>query len=156
VYLETNESSSSGPLFPATPEQLLERRAAMRSLIYLAAEAHQSGAREVDPAAIARLASTFSVPVTITIEWDASADVAQPSIMIRGPRRPALRIPDSLTPREADVASLVAEGLSNAEVARRLGISVATVKDHVHHILERTGYRNRTALTAGLRGSDAH
>ena len=128
----------------------------MRSLLTLATEAHQSGRREVDPAAIARLAATFSVPVTITIEWDASMEVAQPSIMIRGPRRPALRIPDTLTPREGDVARLVAEGLSNAEVAERLGISVATVKDHVHHILERTGHRNRTALAAGLRASEPH
>jgi DNA-binding NarL/FixJ family response regulator len=48
-----------------------------------------------------------------------------------------------LTPRETEVLQLLAEGLSNAEIASRLYISPATTKVHVHHILEKLGARSR-------------
>lgn len=48
-----------------------------------------------------------------------------------------------LTPRESEVLALIAEGLSNAEIARRLFISMSTAKVHVHHILEKLGARTR-------------
>lgn len=48
-----------------------------------------------------------------------------------------------LTPREAEIADLLENGLSNKEIARALGIRVATVKNHVHHILERLQVRRR-------------
>jgi DNA-binding NarL/FixJ family response regulator len=51
--------------------------------------------------------------------------------------------PDGLTPREAEVLSLVAEGLSNGEIADRLVISAATVKTHVNHILGKIGVNGR-------------
>jgi DNA-binding NarL/FixJ family response regulator len=51
-----------------------------------------------------------------------------------------------LSPREREVALLVARGLSNKEVARELGLSEGTVKAHVHSILQKLGLllRNRT------------
>jgi DNA-binding NarL/FixJ family response regulator len=48
-----------------------------------------------------------------------------------------------LTRREAEVAALLDEGLSNKEIARRLCIELATVKNHVHSILEKLRVRSR-------------
>lgn len=48
-----------------------------------------------------------------------------------------------LTRRESEVLSFLAEGHSNAEIARTLVVSVSTVKTHVHHILRKLDVRNR-------------
>jgi DNA-binding NarL/FixJ family response regulator len=48
-----------------------------------------------------------------------------------------------LTRREREIATLVARGLQNKEVARRLGISDATIKNHVHNILQKLNIRGR-------------
>ena len=59
-------------------------------------------------------------------------------------RRPAEpELPDELTPREAEVLALIAEGLSNAQIAERLVVSAATVKTHVNHIFAKAGVRDR-------------
>ena len=58
----------------------------------------------------------------------------------------------ALTPRERDVAALIADGRTNRAIADALVISPATVKDHVHHILEKTGLPNRAAVAAAWRG----
>jgi DNA-binding NarL/FixJ family response regulator len=52
--------------------------------------------------------------------------------------------PDELTPREADVLRLIAEGKSNREIARALYVSEATVKTHVNRIFAKTGSRDRS------------
>jgi DNA-binding NarL/FixJ family response regulator len=49
----------------------------------------------------------------------------------------------ALAPREADVARLVAEGLSNAEIGRRLGMSEPTIKTYVSRVLTKLGCANR-------------
>jgi two-component system nitrate/nitrite response regulator NarL len=54
----------------------------------------------------------------------------------------------SLTCRERQIVLLVAEGLSNKEMCRRLAISEGTVKIHLHNIYEKVGVSNRTALAA--------
>lgn len=54
----------------------------------------------------------------------------------------------ALTSRERDVAALVARGLTNKRIAAVLGISVATVKDHVHRILAKSGLETRAGVAA--------
>jgi two-component system, NarL family, nitrate/nitrite response regulator NarL len=60
--------------------------------------------------------------------------------------------PIRLTAREHEVVELIAHGLSNKEIAGRLSIEVATVKNHVHHILEKLDVHRRTEAAARLRG----
>jgi DNA-binding NarL/FixJ family response regulator len=60
------------------------------------------------------------------------------------PSGPAMAsLPAGLTPREAEVLTLIAAGLSNTEIAERLVVSEATVKSHVNHMLAKIGARDR-------------
>jgi predicted ATPase/DNA-binding CsgD family transcriptional regulator len=73
----------------------------------------------------------------------------------RGPRRrPAFGWP-SLTPAERNVADLVARGLTNPEIAARLGVSAGTVKGHVSSVLRKLGVRTRAELAAAISGNSA-
>lgn len=51
-----------------------------------------------------------------------------------------------LSPRETDIVKLIADGLSNQEIADRLFISNGTVRNHISTILEKTGLEHRTQL----------
>lgn len=53
-----------------------------------------------------------------------------------------------LTERERQIVDLVALGLANREIARRLGIELCTVKNHVHNILEKLNVHRRTEVAA--------
>jgi DNA-binding NarL/FixJ family response regulator len=66
---------------------------------------------------------------------------------IANPPAPA-RLPGGLTPREAEVLTHVADGLSNAEIAERLFISEGTVKSHVNHLLAKIDARDRAQAVA--------
>ncbi|MEE4493143.1 response regulator transcription factor [Streptomyces sp. BE230] len=52
-------------------------------------------------------------------------------------------LPDGMTSREGEVLVLIAEGMSNAEIARRLHISQATVKSHINNLFAKAGLRDR-------------
>jgi serine/threonine-protein kinase PknK len=56
-----------------------------------------------------------------------------------------------ISTREIDVVRLVAQGLSNKEIAGRLHLSVRTVESHVRHVLTKTGMVNRTQLATWAR-----
>jgi DNA-binding CsgD family transcriptional regulator len=55
---------------------------------------------------------------------------------------------DPLTTREREIAALVAQGLSNREIAQRLVISERTAQNHVQHILVKLGFSNRAQIAA--------
>ena len=65
------------------------------------------------------------------------------------------------TPTEERVVDLVAEGLTNPQIAERLLMGRGTVKTHLEHVFAKTGYRNRAELAAAAskrqsqRGSDS-
>jgi DNA-binding NarL/FixJ family response regulator len=56
-----------------------------------------------------------------------------------------------LTARETEIVGLIDQGLSNKEIAQHLGIEVATVKNHVHNVLEKLRVRRRAEAAARLR-----
>lgn len=75
----------------------------------------------------------------------------EPPVAYARPRRhPALA---GLTRREGEVAKLIASGYTNQQLAKALYISLATVKDHVHSILSKTGFENRSQVAAAWLGS---
>jgi pimeloyl-ACP methyl ester carboxylesterase len=71
---------------------------------------------------------------------------------------PRLRrsVPTSLTPRQAEVAALVAEGLTNREIAERLGITERSAESHLERIRLRLGFRSRSQLAAWYVAREPH
>lgn len=56
------------------------------------------------------------------------------------------------TKRELDILKELTTGDTNAEIAKRLFISVPTVKSHIGHLMEKTGFKTRTELVSEARG----
>ncbi|MET7630551.1 response regulator transcription factor [Streptomyces sp. NBC_01724] len=70
--------------------------------------------------------------------------IAEFSRMTAAPRAPLRDRVGDLTERETEVLSLIAQGLSNAEIAARLVVAEQTAKTHVSRILAKLGLRDRT------------
>jgi two-component system, NarL family, nitrate/nitrite response regulator NarL len=60
---------------------------------------------------------------------------------------------DTLTEREQEILGLIERGYSNKQIARTLGVKIPTVKNHVHHILDKLGVAGRGAAAAVARGT---
>ncbi len=89
-----------------------------------------AGHAQLDPAVQRRLLEALSSGGQFAVAG--AAGIGQP--------------PDGLSPREAEVLTHIAGGLSNAEIAAALYVSEATVKTHVNHIFAKTGLRDRAQL----------
>jgi DNA-binding CsgD family transcriptional regulator len=73
----------------------------------------------------------------------------------RGPRPATRADPNGLTGREVEIAGMLAEGLTNAEIADRLVISRKTVGHHVSAVLGKLNVPRRGAVAAAIRGDAA-
>ncbi len=96
--------------------------------IEAAIHAVHAGQTHLDPAVQERL-------VTAVISRPAAGEPPVPGL--------GQKPPDGLTAREAEVLTLLASGLSNTEIAKRLYLSNATVKTHINRIFAKTGARDR-------------
>lgn len=110
----------------------------------LGALARSSPASAIAPAALAVASG----------HWVLDAAFAPALLDLRAPApAPVAPIPPLLSPREAQVLELLAEGLSNRDIAERLGISRHTAKFHVNAILDKLGATTRTeAVVLAARG----
>jgi DNA-binding CsgD family transcriptional regulator len=102
------------------------------------------GIRVAEPALAARLAAMLEqVPGLKVVQGDEPSDLilSEPEIADSGFEQP-------LTPRERDVIALLAEGLSNKEIAGRLGISPDTAKFHVGRVIDKLDATGRTDAVA--------
>jgi LuxR family maltose regulon positive regulatory protein len=88
-----------------------------------------------------RLLEAFESPRTGTVSPDSGRYASDKD-------RP---LPEHLTAREGEVLALIAEGLSNREIAVRLFIEVGTVKGYVHNILRKLEVGSRTKAVARAR-----
>lgn len=79
------------------------------------------------------------------LDVDEAIDLAFGEVKPRSPR------PSGLSGRETEIVRLVAEGLTNKEIAARLHVSVRTVESHVRHALAKVGRDNRTQLASWAR-----
>jgi len=82
--------------------------------------------------------------------FELSIFAGEPPLAVLAPRTAPVFA--ALTPREREVAGLVARGYANAQIAAALVVSEATVKDHVHSILRKTGLKTRAAVAGAWRG----
>ena len=96
-----------------------------------ALQAATRGATAIDPAVQHHLVK--AIARTAPLEWTPPDES---------------RLPDGLTPREATVLTLIAEGLSNSEIAERLTVTETTVKSHINHLYSKTGARDRAQAVA--------
>lgn len=84
----------------------------------------------------------------LTMDLAASAQVGFPIVVLEREREPSFWA--TLTSREREVARLIARGRCNKDIAHALGLSVATVKDHVHAVLQKSGLSSRLEVASAF------
>jgi DNA-binding NarL/FixJ family response regulator len=106
---------------------------------------------------VVKLAGQVDLEAGVTVDFVATQDLGHPLVLVRVPHAvppPCDGLP-MLTRREHEVAMLIADGLSNKEIARQLKITVGTVKHYVHQILEKTDLRGRVSIATRLKAPGA-
>lgn len=133
---------------------------ALRRLRRLVAGLGGDHRKPVPRGTILELADELGGGCGVTIDFAATEALGQPMVVLHAPassdggaRAAGVSESDAgplrvLSRREMEIAELVADGLSNKQIAGRLHIALSTVKDHVHRILVKTGLPNRAAVAA--------
>lgn len=122
----------------------------------IAALSKAIGALDRDPpapipvGAVAALAGIAKPGARLKIDLAATAAIGAPLVTVVQPDRPG-DIFAALTARQREVAALIVEGRPNKAISAELGITLATVKDHVHAILQKLDLPSRAAVIAAAR-----
>ncbi|MFI9157977.1 response regulator [Kitasatospora aureofaciens] len=109
-------------------------------LLIEAVRAAMAGDALISPQITVRLLQHMAVPGSSAVPGPAAA-AGVPGPLIAGPG-------EELTEREREIAELVADGATNAEIGARLFISPGTVKNHLANIQRKLGARNRVGVAA--------
>jgi DNA-binding NarL/FixJ family response regulator len=119
-------------------------RAGARS--YLTKDADRTDIARALQAAAGGL-TVFDSRVHATLLAAASPAGSSPAGTAPGPAAPARppELPDGLTQREVEILGLIAQGMTNGEIAGRLFLSNHTIKTHINRIFAKTGSRDRVA-----------
>jgi DNA-binding NarL/FixJ family response regulator len=110
-----------------------------RTDIGRALQAAAEGLTVFDPRVRATLLAAASAAAPAPLPAASATPSAAPS---------AAEPPDGLTQREVEILGLIAQGLTNPEIAQRLFLSNHTVKTHINRIFAKTGSRDRVAAIA--------
>ena len=124
-----------------TIQQPIERRRNERWL----APARQALGEEVAAEAWAR---GYQMRLEQAIAYALAPHEPVAAIVTTSAKPPRGQASDKLTPREREVASLIAQGLKNHQIAERLLITDRTVAAHVEHILAKLGFASRHQVSA--------
>jgi DNA-binding NarL/FixJ family response regulator len=136
--------------------QILAGNPAVRAVVLTTYETDADILRAVEAGAIGYLLKDSSrADLAGAVRAAAQGEtVLAPAVAARLVSRVRQPPPEPLSPRETQVLALVAQGLTNAEIGRRLCISEATVKTHLLRVFSKLGVTDRTAAvtTAITRG----
>jgi DNA-binding CsgD family transcriptional regulator len=145
----------------AVPPALLEACRALRKGV-LARDPKQPTSQPSDVAHIEPLAAS-GLRAQVTVLNNSASVLAQPRFIVLLDSRPVLSAQPAavsaeklnqlrdLTPREREIALLLCEGHSNAELARRLSKSVLTIKTQLNSVFRKLGVKSRAQMMALLR-----
>ena len=100
--------------------------------------------------------AAFAEGASYTLEQAVALALGDDDERLRAPPRPPGAAGAGLTRREWEIAGLLAEGLSNKEIAARLVISQRTAETHVDHILSKLGLTSRAQVASWAAEQRAH
>lgn len=150
VYVEHSAEHCALRHLPALCQQAHLSEDAVRMLDECCLTSLKDGVRgclphEVDPDSLLRAVRAVAAGEIAAAPWLAA--VVRMSVDNRDPDR----APRAITPRELEVIALVAKGMGNKQIGKRLGIREQTVKNHVTRAMEKLGLNSR--LEVGLLAS---
>jgi len=136
-------------LVTAPAEELLETlRVPLVALASFARSRRDRDAREPDAVAVPTASGWVTLHASLP-EGESGGRVAIVLERASGAQVTALRLEaHGVTAREAEIATLIAQGLTNPQIAQRLVLSPYTVQDHIKSLFEKTGVASRQELVA--------